>query len=188
MAEPGALGSVSSFRPFIPWIAILLWWLVRLGTASNLPFEMGITLGVLSHFGLLISCCLFFVFQRFEDNSLIYRFKTALRPAILYALLASMSTVGFHHVVCAESTAFRKMEREQFIERSLADEEEYAVLQEEDERLAAMDRDTAKQRALEGLRFQFDPLWHFTASLLMWVAAAMTTSLFTAMTGQWLRG
>ena len=62
------------------------------------------------------------------------------------------------------------------------------MLQQEDERLAAMDRDTAKQRALEGLRFQFDPLWHFTASLLMWVVSAMTTSLFTAMTGQWLRG
>ena len=188
MAEAGATDPGKSYRHIIPWVAILVWWFIRLGTVSTLSFETGITLGVLSHFGLLLCCCLFFVYQRLEDNSLIHRFKTALRPAVLYALLAATSTVGFHHVVCADSTAFRKMEREQFIERSLADEAAYIEFQKQDERLAAMDRNTAKQRALEGLRFQFDPLWHFTASLLMWVAAALSTSLFTAMTGQWLRG
>ena len=52
--------------------------------------------------------------------------------------------------------------------RSLNDEAAYAPLQEADPRLGHPSiRDTARERAMASLRFQFDPLWHFTASLLL---------------------
>jgi hypothetical protein len=105
----------------------------------------------------------------------------------LYALLASASTVCYHHVVCAQVTELRLLERERFIDQSLSDESAFAALQEDDPALAAMDLDTARERAKSSLRFQFDPMWHFTASLLMWVAAAMSAVFFTSLLGQWLR-
>ncbi len=188
MADTVEVNKAKAFLPFAPWIAISFWWTIRLGTAGRMPFETGVTTGVLAHFFLLLAICLLFGFQRFVDPHLISRFKQTLRPAILYASLASVSTVCFHHVVCADTTALRQLERERFIDKSLSDDVAYAELQAQDERLAHMDRETARQNVLEGLRFQFDPMWHFTASLLMWVAAAMTTALFAAMMGQWLRG
>ena len=171
----------------MPFLAISVWWGVRLGTLGTLPFETGMTIGVLAHFGLLVTASVVVGFQSTELHGLIDRFKHILKPAVLYALLASTSTVAFHHGVCAELTALRKTERERFIEQSLSDDDQFAALQKEDPGLASLDRETAKERALQGLQFQFDPIWHFTAALLMWMAAALSTALFTAILGQWLR-
>jgi hypothetical protein len=170
-----------------PAIAVLLWWTIRLTTTGRVPFETGISIGVMVHFALLIGVALTAVFQRIEGAGFIDRFKLALRPAVFYALLASASTVCYHHVVCAQVTELRLLERERFIDQSLSDESAFAALQEDDPALAAMDLDTARERAKSSLRFQFDPMWHFTASLLMWVAAAMSAVFFTSLLGQWLR-
>ncbi|MCH1582827.1 MAG: hypothetical protein L7S63_06910 [Flavobacteriales bacterium] len=170
-----------------PAIAVLLWWTIRLSTTGRVPFETGISIGVLVHFALLIGVALTAAFQRIEGAEFIDRFKLALRPVVLYALLASVSTVCYHHVVCAQATELRLLERERFIDQSLSDEAAFAVLQENDPALAAMDLETARERAKSSLRFQFDPLWHFTASLLMWIAAAMSAVFVTSLLGQWLR-
>ena len=173
---------------FIVPAAVALWWVIRLGTVQQgLSFEAGITVGVLTHFALLLLVCSITAFQLVSPPSFIDSFKHVLRPAVLYALLAALSTVGFHHVAQSEATALRQLERERFIEQSLNDEAAYAALQESDPRLSSIDRDTARERAMDSLRFQFNPLWHFTASLLLWIAAAMSTALFTSLLGQWLR-
>ena len=171
----------------LPYLAILLWWFIRMATTGRLTFEAGITLGVMSHFGLLILSSLTPVFQGIETPHFIDGFKSALRPAVLYALLAAVSTVGFHHVVQRHATELRQLERERFISQQLGSDASYAALQAEDPQLAQLSREDAQQRAMESLRFQFNPLWHFTASLLLWIAAAMSTSFFMSLLGRWLR-
>ncbi len=168
-------------------LAMSIWWAARLGSAGLLSFEAGITLGVMLHFALVISVSFIAVYQHIEPPHFIDRFKSGLRPAILYAVLASGSIVAYHHVVMANATHLRQLEFERFIEASLSDEEAYAKLQAEDARLATLDREAAKEQALDSMRFQFDPLWHFTAALLMWIAVALMTSLFTSGLAQWLR-
>lgn len=115
------------------------------------------------------------------------RFKGVLKPAVVYALLATASTVCYHHVVFKEATALRELERSRFITSSLSDDAAFAELQAQDPGLAQLDRATAQKRAMESLAFQFNPWWQFTASLLMWIAAAMSTALFTSLLIQWLR-
>lgn len=180
-------GAKRTLIQWLPAMAIALWWAVRLGTTGRVSFETGISIGVFVHFGLTLVVALVSAFQSFSDGSFVSRFKSSLRPTVLYALLAASSTVAYHHVVCAEATSLRMLERETFIDRSLADEASYAALQEDDPQLAMMDVETARERAKASLRFQFDPLWHFTASLLMWIAAAMSTVLFTSFLGQWFK-
>ena len=102
-------------------------------------------------------------------------------------MVAALSVGAYHHGVAAEQTAFRKLERERFIERSLGDEAAYAALQEQDPQLAALDRETALERAKESLRFQFDPRWHVTASLILLVATAASCALFATLMGGFLR-
>ena len=172
---------------WLPVLAIAVWWGIRLGTLGAVPFETGMTTGVLVHFALLVAISLVYGFQSVDHVSLIHRFKHVLKPAVLYALLASASVVAFHHGVCAELTALRKTERERFIAQSLSDDAQFLALQSQDPGLAHLDRETAKERALQSLQFQFNPTWHFTAALLMWMAAALSTALFTAILGQWLR-
>lgn len=145
------------------------------------------TLGVLAHFAFLIVCALSPVFKGEVASDFIGGFKLALRPAVLYAVLAAMSTVAYHHVVQRESTALRQLERERFIGQHLDHDDTYAALQQTDPQLLHLPREEARQRALESLRFQFNPLWHFTASLLLWVAAAMSTALFMSLLNSWLR-
>ena len=179
-------GSKRAWIRWIPLLAIALWWAVRLGTTGMVSFETGISIGVFVHFGLTLIVALTAAFQN-VGSDFVARFKSALRPTVLYALLAASSTVAYHHWVCAETTSLRLLEREAFIDRSLADEATYAALQEEDPQLAMIDVETARERSKASLRFQFDPLWHFTASLLMWIAAAMSTVLFTSFLGQWFK-
>lgn len=180
-------GSLRNRLSLIPYLAILLWWVIRLSTTGRLSFEAGITLGVLSHFGLLIASSLTPVFQGVESPHFIDGFKHSLRPAALYAMLAAVSTVAFHHVVQKQATELRQLERERFIAQQLGSDASYAALQAEDPQLAQLSREDARQRAMESLRFQFNPLWHFTASLLLWIAAAMSTSFFMSLLGRWLR-
>lgn len=171
----------------LPFFAILMWWVIRLTSTGNVSFDVGLTLGVLTHFALLIVSSLTPVFQGVKSSSFIQGFKSCLRPAVLYALLAAVSTVGYHHAVQKESTALRLMERERFIDEQLGSEEAYALLQAADPQLRDLDREEARQRAKDSLSFHFNPLWHFTASLLLWVGTAMTTALFISALWQWLR-
>ena len=182
-----ALGAKRTLYRWLPVLAVAIWWAIRLGTTGLVPFETGISVGVFTHFGLTLVVALIAAFQVVGEPSFISRFKASLKPAVLYALLAAASTVCYHHVVCAENTALRMLERETFIDRSLADETAFAALQADDPQLAMMDIETARERAKASLRFQFDPLWHFTASLLMWIAAAMSTVVFTSFLGQWFK-
>ena len=182
-----ALGAKRTLVQWLPLLAIALWWAVRLGTTGMVAFETGISIGVFTHFGLTMIVALIAAFQIVGGDSFIARFKSSLRPTVLYALLAASSTVAYHHVVCSEATSLRMLEREVFIDQSLADEASFAALQKDDPQLAMMDVETARERAKASLRFQFDPLWHFTASLLMWIAAAMSTVLFTSFLGQWFK-
>lgn len=167
--------------------SLILWWGIRWGTVGLWSFEVGITVGVMLHFLLLLSTSFIFGIERIEAVSFIERFKSSLKPSVLYALLAAGSTVLFHHGLQAEHTALRQLERERFIEQSLADDASYLALQENDPGLVAIPREEARQRALDSLKFQFDPRWHFTAALLLWISAAMTTALFTSGLCQWLR-
>lgn len=185
MADRGEAGP----RKLAPALstALLIWWTVRLSTRGALSFEDGISIGVMSHFGLIVLLTLWFGLQSIGPTSFIDRFRSVLKPAVLYAMLASGSTVLFHHVVCAEMTELRQLERERFIGQSLSDEDTYRELQAEDPGLADLPREVARQRAMDSLKFQFDPRWHFTAALLLWMAAAMTTALFTSGLCQWLR-
>ena len=80
-------------------LALSIWWVARLGSAGLLSFEAGITLGVMLHFALLISVSFISVYQHVEPPHFIDRFKSGLRPAILYAVLAAGSIVAYHHVV-----------------------------------------------------------------------------------------
>ena len=98
-----------------------------------------------THFGLTLVVALIAAFQAVGEPSFISRFKASLKPAVLYALLAAASTVCYHHVVCAENTALRMLERETFIDRSLADETAFAALQADDPQLAMMDIETARE-------------------------------------------
>ena len=185
MAE--ALGAQRTLIRWTPLLAIAVWWAIRMVTTGQVSFETGISIGVFGHFGLILVVALVAAFQGQDAPSFIERFKNSLRPTVLYAILAAGSTVAYHHVICAESTSLRMLEREAFIDRSLADEAGFAEIQAADPQLAAMDVETARERAKASLRFQFDPLWHFTASLLMWIAAAMSTVLFTSFLGQWFK-
>jgi hypothetical protein len=171
----------------LPLVAILLWWIIRLSSTGAITFNGGLTLGVLSHFALLIVSALTPVFQGLKPDSFILGFKQCLRPAVLYALLAALSTVAYHHAVQSESTALRKLERERFIDQQLGSEDAYAALQADDPQLSGLTRSEAHERAMDSLRFHFNPLWHFTASLLLWVAASMSTALFIAGLWQWLQ-
>ena len=62
-----------------------------------------------------------------------------------------------------------------------------AALQETAPQLAALDRETALERARESLRFQFDARWHVTASLILLVATAASCALFATLMGGFLR-
>ena len=185
MAE--ALGAQRTLIRWIPLWAIALWWTIRMTTTGRVSFETGISIGVFLHFGLVLVVALVAAFQVQGAGSFVDRFKASLRPTVLYAILAAGSTVAYHHAVCAEATSLRILEREAFIDRSLTDDASFALLQDGDPQLAMMDVETARERAKASLRFQFDPLWHFTASLLMWIAAAMSTVLFTSFLGQWFK-
>lgn len=172
---------------FFPIVATALWWTVRLGLLGRVPFETGVTTGALVNFGLLVLCVFLADLVRGTQETFLGQLKQNLQPAVLFACLAAGSVGLFHHVVAAEATALRQAERERFIEQSLSDDAAYAALQAEDPQLAAMDRETAKQRALDGLRFQFNPLWHITASLLTLLLTALSTGLFVTFLHRLLR-
>ena len=172
---------------FLPALGLILWWGARLGIAGNVSFEMAIAFGSLVNFGLLLLIPFISDFQAQPDAHFAVRFKHNLRGAVVYACLAALSVGVFYHVVAADQTAFRKLEREQFIEQSLSDADAFAALQKTDPRLAAMDRATAKARALDSLRFQFDPRWHVTASLILLVATSACCSLFATLICGFLR-
>ena len=165
----------------------MFWWAARLSIVGSLSFEMAIAFGSLVNFGLLLLISFISDFQAQPYAHFAVRFKHNLRGAVIYGCLAAISVGVFHHVVAAEQTAFRKLEREQFIQQSLSDADAFAVLQKTDPRLAAMDRETAKARALDSLRFQFDPRWHVTASLILLVATAACCALFATLMCGFLR-
>jgi len=166
---------------------MVLWWGVRLSIADRVSFEMAIATGSLVNFGLLLLIPFISDFQTQPDAHFAVRFKHNLKGAVVYSCMAAISVGAFHHGVAAEQTAFRKLEREQFIEQSLSDADAFAELQQTDPRLAAMDRETAKERALDSLRFQFDPRWHVTASLILLVATAACCALFATLVCGFLR-
>ena len=172
---------------FLPLSASAVWWLVRLSLLGRIPFETGIIVGSLLHFGLMIAAVFIHDIQCNQGADLIQGFKSNLRPAVLLACLGAASVGILHHGVTAEATSLRKLERERFIEQSLSSDEAFAKIQEADPQLAYMDRETARQRALDGLRFQFEPMWHVTASLLALLAAALSTTLFVTFVGRVLR-
>lgn len=172
---------------FFPIVATALWWTVRLSLLGRVPFETGVTVGSLSNFGLMVLVAFLSDFVRNVPESFLHHLKSNLQPAVLFACLAAASVGLFHHGIAAEATALRQAERERFIEQSLSDPEAYAALQADDPQLAALDLDTARQRALDGLRFQFNPLWHVTASLLALLMAALSTGLFVTFISRLLR-
>ena len=172
---------------FLPLVAVLLWWTVRLSLLGRVPFETGVTVGALSNFGLLVLVAFLSDFVRNVPETFLHHIKSNLQPAVLFACLAAASVGLFHHGIAAEATALRQAERERFIEQSLSDAEAYAALQADDPQLAALDLETARQRALDGLRFQFNPLWHVTASLLALLMAALSTGLFVTFMSRLLR-
>ena len=172
---------------FLPLSASAVWWLVRLSLLGRVPFETGIIVGSLLHFGLMIAMVFIHDVQSNRGLDFIQGFKSNLRPAVLLACFGAASVGFLHHGVTAEATSLRKLERERFIEQSLSSDEAFALLQESDPQLAYMDRETARQRALDGLRFQFEPMWHVTASLLALLAAALSTTLFVTFVGRVLR-
>ncbi|RPG80132.1 MAG: hypothetical protein CBC74_007030 [Crocinitomicaceae bacterium TMED114] len=172
---------------FFPVVASILWWTIRLSLLGRVPFETGVTIGALSNFGLLVLVIFLSDFWRDKADSFLQQLKANLQPGVLFACLAAGGVGLFHHGIAAEATALRQAERERFIEESLSDPAVYAELQAEDPQLAALDRDTAKQRALDGLRFQFNPMWHVTASLLSLLLAALSTGVFVTFLSRWLR-
>lgn len=171
----------------LPTVACVIWWLVRWVVVGKVSSETGIVLGSLLHFGLLTLVVSTFDFQHDVPESFLLQLKRNLQPAVLFAVLAAANVGMFHHVIASDSTAFRRLERERFIEEQLADEEAFAALQEADPQLAGMDVETARARALEGLRFQFNPLWHVTASLLTLLLTALTTGFFVTFMSRFLR-
>ena len=172
---------------FLPASGIVLWWVVRLGITGQMAFATAIAVGSLLNFGILLALSFLSDFQSDRGADFGIRFKQNLKGAVLYAFAAALSVGAFHHGVASEQTALRKLERERFIERSLGDEAAYAALQEQDPQLAALDRETALERAKESLRFQFDPRWHVTASLILLVATAASCALFATLMGGFLR-
>ena len=172
---------------FLPTLGIALWWAIKLAVAATVPFETAIAIGSLVNFGLLLLIAFISDFQTQPEAHFAVRFKHNLRGPIVYGCIAALSVGAFHHGVAEEQTAFRKLERERFIEQSLSDDEAFAELQQTDPRLAAMDRETAKDRALETLRFQFDPRWHVTASLILLTATAACCALFATLVAGFLR-
>ena len=171
----------------LPALCIALWWGARLSIAGRVSFETAIAIGSLLNFGLLLVIPFVSDFQMQHGAHFATRFKHNLRGAVVYSCLAALSVGAFHHGVAAEQTAFRKLEREQFIEQSLSDAEAYKELQQTDPRLAAIDRQTAQERAMDSLRFQFDPRWHVTASLILLVATAACCALFSTLICGFLR-
>ena len=169
---------------FLPAVALLLWWAIRLSVQSRVSFETGIAVGALAHFGLMLALLYVIDSQNVGVDSFLGRFKVNLKPVVVYVCLAAGSVGAFHHGIAREATALHRLKREQFIEQSLADEEAYQALQEEDPRLQAMDRDTAIQRAKESLAFQFNPWWHITASLLVLLTVGLVSTLFVSALGQ----
>lgn len=172
---------------FLPLAATILWWTVRLCTLGRVSFETGIAVGALVNFALLILVVFLQDRLSIPDADFIGRLKSNMKPAVIYACLAAVSVAGLHHVVAAEATALRKLERERFIEQSLSDKAGFVELQANDIQLANMDRETVRTKAMASLRFQFNPLWHMTASLLALLAAALSTTLFVTFIGQVLR-
>ena len=175
-------------RPwFLPLAAGAVWWTIRLSTLGRIPFETGIAVGSLVNFALLILVVFFQDLLSPRGLDFLGRLKVNMKPAVLYACLSALSVGALHHGVTAEATALRKLERERFIEQSLSDEAVFLALQEADPQLANLDRGTTRERAMDSLRFQFDPLWHVTASLLALLAAALSTTLFVTFLRQVLR-
>ena len=172
---------------FLPAFGTILWWTVRLGMSANVPFETAIVVGSLVNFGLLLIIAFVSDFLSEPDADFGLRFKNNLKGSFLYACIAAISVGAFHHGVAAEQTALRKLERERFIEQSLSDDEAFADLQKNDPQLANLDRETARKRALDSLRFQFDPKWHVTGSLIVLVATAASCALFATLIGGYLR-
>ena len=172
---------------FLPVVAVLLWWTVRLSMLNRVPFETGVTVGSLSNFGLLVLVAFLSDFVGKMPETFLQHLKSNLQPVVLFACLAAASVGLFHHGIAAEATALRQAERERFIDQSLSNPEAYAALQNEDPQLAAMDLETARKRALDGLRFQFNPLWHVTASMLALLMAALSTGLFVTFMSRLLR-
>ena len=172
---------------FLPAWGVVLWWTVRLGITGRVAFETAIAIGSLLNFGILLALTFLSAFRSERGADFGFRFKQNLQGAVLYAVVAALGVGAFHHGVAAEQTAFRKLERERFIEQSLGDDAAYAALQEHDPQLAALDRETALERAKESLRFQFDPRWHVTASLILLVATAASCALFATLMGGFLR-
>lgn len=169
---------------FLPAIAILLWWTIRLSLQSRVSFETGIAMGALSHFGLMLLVIYIYDSQRVGLGSFLDRFRVNLKPVAVYVLLAAGSVGAFHHAIAREATALHRLKREAFIEQSLADEAAFRALQEEDPRLQAMDRETAIERAKDSLEFQFNPWWHVTASLLVLLTVGLVSTLFVSALGQ----
>ena len=172
---------------FLPAWGVVLWWTVRLGITGRVAFETAIAVGSLLNFGILLALAFLSDFQAERGADFGIRFKRNLQGAVLYAVVAALGVGAYHHGVSAEQTALRKLERERFIEQSLGDDVAYAALQEQDPQLAALDRETALERAKESLRFQFDPRWHVTASLILLVATATSCALFATLMGGFLR-
>ena len=179
--------SLSRTAWFLPAWGVVLWWTIRLGITGRVAFETAIAVGSLLNFGILLVLAFVSDFQSERGADFGIRFKQNLKGAILYSVLAALGVGAYHHGVAAEQTALRKLERERFIDQSLGDDMAYAALQEHDPQLAALDRETALERAKESLRFQFDPRWHVTASLILLVATAASCALFATLMGGFLR-
>ena len=172
---------------FLPTVAAALWWTIRLGLMGRIAFETAVAAGSLINFGLLLLLAFTADFQSQPGDDFGIRFKRNLKGPFLYACVAAIGVGAFHHGVAAEQTALRKLQHERLIEQTLSDDAAYAELQATDPQLAQMDRETARERALDSLRFQFDPRWHITASLIVLVATAASCALFATLMGGFLR-
>lgn len=172
---------------FLPAVAVALWWTVRMGMLGRVSFETAVAAGSLVNFGLLLAMAVVSDFMSKPGDDFGTRFKRNLKRPFLYACAAAIGVGAFHHGVAAEQTALRKLQHERLIEQTLSDDAAYAELQAGDPQLAQLDRETARNRALDSLRFQFDPRWHITASLIVLVATAASCALFATLIGGFLR-
>ena len=169
-----------------------LWWAIRWGRTNwkACLLKPALPVGV---FDPLWPCCFWCArllhFNYVSPPSFIDSFKMCCGRPCCMRSWRHCSTVAYHHVAQCRGHGAAPVGAGAFIDRSLADEAAYAALQEADPRLASHRR--ATRRASGPRPVCGSNSIHCGTSrraCCMWIAAAMSTALFTSLLGQWLRG
>ena len=164
------------------------WCVVKLALLSTTSFQWVIQGGVMANLLILITLGAWAGIKSHPDLGFATRFKSVLRPVMMYAVLATGLSGLFYFQVATEQTAFQQLEREQAIITQFGQPQIFADWQAEaPNQRGHLDRLETKQKALDQVKTMFSPWTQMSLHLTGLLFAGLLAALFTTILTAWLR-